>query len=65
LAAGTVLLAKLAWYALAPLVLIPLAARLPVPERAPLWLQAVFASAYALVAAAAAWALAWPGGNGY
>jgi hypothetical protein len=65
LGAGAVLLAKLAWYALVPLVLVPLAARLPVPERAPVWLQAVVASAYALAAAAAAWALAWQFGNEY
>jgi hypothetical protein len=65
LAVGAVLLAQLAWYALVPLVLVPVAARLPVPERAPVWLQAVVASAYALAVAAAAWALAWLSGNGY
>lgn len=64
-AAGAVLLAKLAWYALVPLVLVPLAARLPVPERAPVWLQSIVASSYALAAAAAAWALAWQLGNDY
>jgi len=57
-AAGAVLLAKLAWYALVPLVLVPLAARLPAPERAPVWLLAVVLSAYALAAAAVSWVLA-------
>ena len=54
-----VLLAKLAWYALVPLVLVPLVARLPVPERAPVWLQAVILSVYAFTAAAVSWVLAW------
>ncbi len=58
-AAGAVLLAKLAWYALVPLVLVPLAVRLPAPERAPVWLQALLLSVYALAAAAASWVLAW------
>jgi hypothetical protein len=58
-AAGAVLLAKLAWYALVPLVLIPLMARLPAPERVPVWLQAIVLSAYALAAAAVSWVLAW------
>ena len=58
-AAGAVLLAKLAWYALVPLVLVPLVARLPVPERAPVWLQAIILSVYAFTAAAVSWVLAW------
>jgi hypothetical protein len=58
-AAGAVLLAKLAWYALVPLVLVPLAARLPAPERAPVWLQAILLAAYALALAALSWVLAW------
>jgi hypothetical protein len=57
--AGAVLLAKLAWYALVPLVLVPLAVRLPVPQRAPVWLQAIVASVYAFALAALAWTLAW------
>ena len=59
LAAGAVLLAKLAWYALVPLVLIPLTARLPAPERMPVWVRAIVLSAYAHAAAAASWVLAW------
>jgi hypothetical protein len=58
-AAGAVLLANLAWYALVPLVLVPLAARLPAPERARVWLQTIVVSAYALAAAAVSWVLAW------
>jgi len=57
--AGAVLLAKLAWYALVPLVLVPLVVRLPAPERLPVWVQAIVLSAYALAAAAASWVLAW------
>ena len=59
LAAGTALLAKLAWYAIVPLVLIPLAVRLPVPQKGPVWLQAIVASVYALALADFAWTLAW------
>jgi hypothetical protein len=58
-AAGAVLLARLAWYALVPLALVPLAVRLPAPERQPVWLQAVVLSAYALAAAAVSWVIAW------
>jgi len=58
-AAGAVLLAKLAWYALVPLALISLVVRLPAPERMPVWVQAIVLSAYALAAAAASWVLAW------
>lgn len=59
--AGALLLAQLAWHALALLALVPLAVRLPAPERAPIWLQAVVLSAYALAAAAMAGAAAWQG----
>lgn len=59
LAAGTAVLAKLAWYAIVPLVLIPLAVRLPVPAKGPVWLQAIVASLYAFALAALAWTLAW------
>lgn len=58
-AAGAALLAELAWYAIIPLALIPLAVRLPVPSKAPVWLQAIVASIYALAPAALAWTLAW------
>lgn len=59
LAAGAAVLAKLAWYAIVPLALIPLAVRLPVPAKGPVWLQAILASLYALALAALAWTLAW------
>lgn len=58
-AAGAVLLAKLPWTSLAALALVPLAVRLPLPEKSPAWLQAIVASLYALVPAALACALAW------
>lgn len=59
LAAGAAVLAKLAWYAIVPLVLVPLAVRLPVPAKSPVWLQAIVASVYAVALAALAWTLAW------
>ena len=59
LAVGAVVLAKLAWYALVPLALVPLAVRLPASDRWPVWLQAVVLAVYALVPAAACWTLAW------
>jgi hypothetical protein len=58
-AAGAVILAKLAWYAMVPLAAIPLAVRLPIPQRSPIWVQAFVASIYALAAAAVSWTLAW------
>jgi hypothetical protein len=59
LAAAAMLLAKLPWYSLPVLALIPLAVRLPVPERSGAALQAVVASFYALCVAGGACALAW------
>ena len=46
-------------FVLAALALIPLAVRLPLPEKLPAWIQAIVASLYALVPAAGALALAW------
>ncbi len=57
--AGALVLAKSPWWSLAVLALIPLAARLPVPERAPAWLQAIFFSLYTLTVAATYCVLAW------
>jgi hypothetical protein len=57
---GAVLLAELQWYCLALLALVPLAVRLPGPERAPVWLQAVVFSLYGFVVAGIACWLAWP-----
>ena len=59
-AAGAMILAQLPWYAVLVLALAPVAARLPGPAKAPVWLQAVLFSFYAFVVAAAACALAWP-----
>jgi len=59
IAAGALILAKLPWTSLAVFALIPLAVRLPVPEKLPAWLQAIVASLYALAPAAGACALAW------
>jgi len=63
LAAATLILAQLPWYSLLALACIPVAARLPAPERSPLWVQAVTLSAYTLTVAAAAIALTWRSGG--
>ena len=57
--AGALFLAQLPWTSLAVLALVPLAVRLPVPEKSPAWIQAIVASLYALVPSAGACALAW------
>lgn len=59
LGAGAVLLAQLPWYAPVILALVPLAARLPAPERSPAWIQAVILSVYTLAVAAAAFFIVW------
>jgi hypothetical protein len=59
-AVGTMVLAKLPWYALLVLAAVPLAVRLPGPDRAPVWLQAVIFSLYGFAVAAIACFLAWP-----
>lgn len=64
LAAGATLLAQLPWTSLAALALIPLAVRLPLPEKSPAWLQAIVASLYALALAAVVCFLAWQSGRG-
>jgi len=64
LAAGAMLLAQLPWTSLAALALIPLAVRLPIPEKSPAWLQAIVASLYSLTVAAGACILAWQAGRG-
>lgn len=64
LGAGAMLLAQLAWYALALLLLVPAAAFLPLPQKQPVWLQSVVVSLYTFAAASVAWVLAWQhGGN--
>ncbi len=59
LAAASLILAQLPWYSLLALAFIPLAARLPAPEKSPLWILAVAVSACTLAVAAAAIALTW------
>ena len=58
------MLAKLPWYALATLLLVPLAVHLPVREGAPPVARAALLFAYALVAALVPTAAVWiaPGG---
>jgi hypothetical protein len=58
-ATGAALLASLTWFALIPLALVPLAARLPAGERWPVRVQAIVLGLYVLAAAAGSWALAW------
>jgi hypothetical protein len=64
LASGALLLAKLPWHAAATLALVPVAVRLPLPDRAHPALQAVVASVYALAVAGGACALAWMASRG-
>jgi hypothetical protein len=63
-AEGALMLAKLPWYALVLLLLVPLAVRLPVNANAPVFVRVVVLSLYALVAAIAPIAAVWfaPGG---
>ena len=63
-AAGTTLLAELEWYVLPLLVLIPLAADLPAPGRAPPIVRATVLAAYAVVAAAIPILAAWYAARG-
>ena len=63
LAAAAMILAQLPWYAVLALALVPVAASLPVPEGAPVWLQAVLLTIYGLVVAGIACALAWHAGG--
>ena len=58
-AAAAMILAKLPWYSLLVLALVPVGACLPVPAKAPVWLQAVLLSFYAFVVAGIACFFAW------
>jgi hypothetical protein len=60
IASGAAVLAQLPWYALLVLAFVPMAACLPTPARAPVWLQAVLCSLYSFSIAAIACLLAWP-----
>ena len=59
IAAAATVVARLPWISLVGNVLVPLAVRLPLPEKSPAWIQAIVASLYALAPAAGACALAW------
>ena len=63
LAAATMILAQLPWYAVLTLALVPVAASLPLRAGAPVWLQAVLLSFLGLVVAGIACALAWQAGG--
>ena len=54
-----VLSAKLPWYTLAPLALIPLAAKLPVSDSAPVWILSTLITIATLVCAAGAVYISW------
>lgn len=59
IASGAMVLAGLPWYAVLVLSLIPAAARLPAPDKAPIWLQAVLVSLYTFIVAGIACGLTW------
>jgi hypothetical protein len=63
LAAAAMVLAQLPWYSLLALAFIPLAARVPAPEKSPLWIQAITISACTLAVAAGAMVLTWQSGG--
>ncbi len=54
-----VLSVKLPWYTLAPLAVIPLAAKLPVSDRSPVWIQATLLCCAGLLCAAGAAYISW------
>jgi hypothetical protein len=59
LAVGAYILAEVPWYALIALALIPLAVRLPVSDKLPLWAQAFIAGIYGIAPAFVAFVLTW------
>jgi len=59
IAAGAMILARLPWYSLLALALVPIGARLPVPRNAPVWLQAVLLSLFGFIIGAAACVSVW------
>ena len=64
LGAATFYLAQLPWYALAVMAFVPLAARVPVPARWPVWGQVIAISVPALAIAAISCFLAWQSSRG-
>lgn len=63
-AEGALMLAQMPWYALAALLLVPLAVRLPVRESASVFFRAFVLTVYALAAALVPIAAAWLAGRG-
>ena len=64
LGSAAFVLASLPWPALALLALVPLAARVPLPDRMPVWLQALVTCIFAIVPAMAAFYLTWTAATG-
>ncbi len=64
LGTATFYLAQLPWHALAVMALVPLAARVPVPARWPVWGQVIAISMPALAIAAVSCFLAWQSSRG-
>ena len=58
-ATAALMLAQLPWYGLVVLGFIPLAARLPVSDRLPVWAQALLVSGYGFATASVAFVLTW------
>jgi hypothetical protein len=56
---GGMLLAQVPWTAAVAIMMVPVLVRIPLPERAPVWLQCMVATAYGLFMAGIACALAW------
>ena len=63
-AVGTLMLAELAWYVLPLLLLVPAAAMLPAPQRAPRIVRAAVLAGYTLIAAAFPILAAWYAARG-
>jgi hypothetical protein len=63
IASAAMILAQLPWYSVIVLALVPVAASLPVPAGAAIWLQAVLLSLYGLAVSGVACALAWHAGG--
>lgn len=63
IASAAMILAQLPWYSVVVLALVPVAANLPVPTGAAIWVQAVLSSLYGLVVSGIACALAWHAGG--
>jgi hypothetical protein len=60
IASGAAILAQMPWHAVLVFACVPIAACLPMPGRAPVWLQAVLSSLYGFAIAAVGCLLAWP-----